>query len=133
MRVRATRDSWQTEPMGERRARLSLAFALDKTEMDIVSMGNIPQAMEDKWFIYYEDGRLHLHRSWTGYEIFEIRFEYDGRRHVARDVWVSRNPAQYLVPDNSETLESETHFLIEMFKWRFDVHIRAEEGASHAG
>ncbi len=33
-------------------------------------------ATKDKWFIYYENGWLHIHRSWTGFEIFKLNIEY---------------------------------------------------------
>jgi hypothetical protein len=31
--------------------------------------------MEDKWFLFVEDGVLHCHRSWSGLCIFQVRFE----------------------------------------------------------
>ena len=35
--------------------------------MDQIRAGHIPEMMEDKWFIYWQDDRLFFHRSWTGY------------------------------------------------------------------
>jgi len=29
-------------------------------------MGLVPEEIEDKWFIYWEDDTLFFHRSWTG-------------------------------------------------------------------
>lgn len=28
--------------------------------------------MEDKWFIYYEEPHLFLHRSWTGQPVYKL-------------------------------------------------------------
>jgi len=33
--------------------------------------------MEDKWFIYFEEGYLYLHRSWTGVPVYRVRFAKD--------------------------------------------------------
>ncbi len=34
--------------------------------------GLIPQEMEDKWFIYYDEPHLFLHRSWTGQAAYRL-------------------------------------------------------------
>ncbi len=57
--------------------------------------------MDDKWFAYFKDERLYLHRSWTGFCIYVVRFEKLGIRYVAREVVVNRNPKQYGQTDNS--------------------------------
>ena len=57
--------------------------------------------MDDKWFIFYEQERLNIHRSWTGYCIYVVHFEKEGRDHVACEVHVNRNPKQYGVSDDS--------------------------------
>jgi hypothetical protein len=36
-------------------------------------IGMIPQRMEDKWFIYYEQPYLYFHRSWTGDPMYRVR------------------------------------------------------------
>jgi hypothetical protein len=110
--------------MGERRARLALAFALDKTEMDVVSMGLIPEDMDDRWFVYFEDTRLHVHRSWTGYEIYEVRFEQEKGSHVARDVWVTRDPDRYRRDEGPEGEADDAKFLTELLGWTFGIEVR---------
>lgn len=44
-------------------------------EFEKIAAGVIPKQMEDKWFIFYEEPWLYFHRSWTGFCIFEVRFE----------------------------------------------------------
>lgn len=39
-----------------------------------LSMGLIPGAMEDKWFLYLEDNKLYCHQSWTGYCAYIVEF-----------------------------------------------------------
>jgi hypothetical protein len=65
-----------------------------------IKLGLVPQAMEDKWFIFYEAPNLYLSRSWTGYTVFQLTFDEMGPDAVllealcARDV-VSRSTASY--------------------------------------
>lgn len=57
--------------------------------------GLIPQRMEDKWFIYFEEAWLYFYRSWTGHCIYAIRFESSAAGGSAVESWVSRDSAQY--------------------------------------
>ena len=40
-----------------------------------IKNGFIPRQMEDKWFIYFHDGYLHFHRSWTGIAFCKVHFQ----------------------------------------------------------
>jgi hypothetical protein len=40
-----------------------------------LKIGLVPQAMEDKWFIYYEEPYLFFHRSWTGQPVYRLKFK----------------------------------------------------------
>ncbi|SEH00473.1 8-oxo-dGTP diphosphatase [Nonomuraea solani] len=41
--------------------------------------------MDDKWFAFVDDDRLHLHRSWTGVQEFQADFQpCDGGRRIAK-------------------------------------------------
>lgn len=91
----ATRESWTTHPMPEEHARLRASWTFTRKEFERIKRGLIPEQMEDKWFIYYEDGWLHFHRSWTGYCIFQVAFnELDDLIEVSR-ILVSRDLEQY--------------------------------------
>ena len=37
--------------------------------------GLVPCKMEDKWFIYYEEPDLFLHRSWTGQAVYRVKLK----------------------------------------------------------
>ena len=43
-------------------------------EFDQITHGLVPKVMEDKWFIFFEDGHLYFHRSWTGVCVYRLRF-----------------------------------------------------------
>ena len=87
----ARRGDWKTEPMPDRHETFVLDRVFSDEEMKTLSYGNIPQAMEDKWFWYMEGPTLWAHRSWTGFCIYRIDFKEDNK-HV---VTVNRDPDQY--------------------------------------
>lgn len=96
----ATRASWRTEPLPDRRASLSVRRVYSAAEYARIARGFIPQQMEDKWFIFLEGDRLYLHRSWTGLALFEVRFEPHGGDYVLAEAWVNRDPDQYESTDD---------------------------------
>lgn len=105
----AHRDDWKTEPMPKKCESFVLNRSFSDEEMEILRHGNIPQAMEDKWFWYMEGFTLWAHRSWTGYCIYQIEFKEDGN-HV---VTVNRNPDQY----RCTSIEEDTISLNNLLDW----------------
>ena len=75
--------------------------------MTALRRGNIPQAMEDKWFWYMEGNTLFVHRSWTGACIYRIDFSSDNRHKVT----VNRDPEQYTCTSIDEDKKSLNHLL----------------------
>ncbi|MBQ6478728.1 MAG: hypothetical protein IJI44_05080 [Erysipelotrichaceae bacterium] len=103
----ACRDDWKTEPMPEQHATFMLTRSFSDEEMAALRCGNIPQAMEDKWFWYMEDSTLFAHRSWTGYCIYRIDFQDDDSHLVT----ANRDPEQYTCTSIEEDLESLNRLL----------------------
>jgi len=97
----ATAADWKTEPLPARHTTLALDFSLDAAEAACVRRGLIPLEMEDKWFLYYAGGILHLHRSWTGFCIAQVHFIADGEGLRAASAEVNRDPAQYTASDDA--------------------------------
>ena len=54
---------------------LPYAAEFDSVEFSRVRDGLIPWAMEDKWFVYFEEPHLFLHRSWTGQPVYRLTLE----------------------------------------------------------
>ena len=100
--VVATRKDWKTTPLPKARASITLDRTYSAAEFQRICEGYIPQEMEDKWFSYYEEPWLYLHRSWTGFGIYQVRFEptAEGGGEVV-EVLVSRDPEQYKETDNA--------------------------------
>lgn len=68
------RSSWKTEPFGET-VEIPYVDRFSPEEFETLKRGLVPGAMEDKWFIYYEDEQLFLHRSWTGIGTYKVRLK----------------------------------------------------------
>ena len=81
---KATAKSWKTEPMQDRPLELPMDFALSDAQMAIISLGHIPEVMEDHWFMYCDEAWIRYHRSWSGLCAFEAGYEQsaDGYRIV---------------------------------------------------
>ena len=65
-----------------------------------MTMALLPQQMEDKWFIYFEDDWLYFHRSWTGTCIYAVRLSAAGAGKKVVEAWVNRDPGQYKKADD---------------------------------
>ena len=81
---KATAKSWKTEPMQDRPLELPMDFALSDAQMAIISLGHIPEVMEDHWFMYCDEAWIRYYRSWSGLCVFEAGYEKsaDGYRIV---------------------------------------------------
>ena len=91
----AKRDDWKAIEMPRPRTSIAINRQYSDREFDRLSAGNIPQAQEDKWFVYYEEPDLFLHRSWTGFCIYQVCFQPDGRFFSTTSATVNRDQSQY--------------------------------------
>ena len=105
----ACRDDWKTEPMPEQHEIFILKRAFSDQEMFALRCGNVPKAMEDKWFWFMEGSTLWAHRSWTGHCIFRVGFK-ENNNHV---VTVNRDPEQY----RSFGIEEDRKSLYNLLNW----------------
>ncbi len=92
---KAVRTDWKTLPLPSMRQDLGLELFLSDAEGEQIQLGFVPQEMEDKWFIFFEDGWLYFHRSWTGACIYGIKFDGSPSGVRATESWVNADPSQY--------------------------------------
>jgi hypothetical protein len=116
----ATSASWQIKPLPDKRAPLSYTRRFTAEEHARLVLGLVPLNMEDKWFIYFEDGLLRLHRSWTGACIYGVRLVMEGDESVASEAWVSRATGEYTRTDDAYDGRLLS-FLVERLLLRRDV------------
>ncbi len=115
-RTVALRGDWKTKPMPKRHETFVLNRTFSEEEMNALRRGNVPQAMEDKWFWYMEGATLWAHRSWTGHCIFRIDFREDGHHLVT----VNRDPRQYKSAGTEEDAASLNRLLDWWAKTPYD-------------
>jgi len=110
----AVRSSWKTLPLPSARRPLDLQGMFSDLEAEQIREGLIPDAMEDKWFVFAEEGWVYFHRSWTGACIYWIKL--DGSPAGARitESWVNTDPSQYKGLD-LEFDQKMVRFLIDAF------------------
>ena len=90
---KATRDAWKTLPASEPFVSLPLEGFFSDAQFARIRHGLIPKEMEDKWFVYFDEPWLLLHRSWTGQLVYRVRFESTdgGMRVVLAEVIDARD------------------------------------------
>lgn len=72
--------------------------------------------MEDKWFSYFEDNKLYIHRSWTGICIYIVEFNFKSNfisKFITNKhrVIVNRDENQYSCTDIDEDIEQLNYLL----------------------
>jgi hypothetical protein len=87
--------------MPDQHTRLELDGVFSAENMSSIQRGYIPSNPNDKWFIYFDDGWLHFHRSTTGTAIFALQIVAHGDHFIAPIVIVNRNPEQYRNTDDA--------------------------------
>jgi hypothetical protein len=92
--VKATSSSWKLIPFNDG-VPLEYHAVFNSDEFSKLEAGVIPKAMEDKWFIYYEEPFLFFHRSWTGAPVYRLTIEKtpDGARimeSLLATQWIKR-------------------------------------------
>lgn len=115
----AEKSDWKTTPMPDENTTFELKRSFTNEQMEALKKGNIPRQMEDKWFWYYEDGKLYAHRSWTGICIYIIEFNAETDVHK---VTANRNPEEYRVTDVNEDIESLNHLLDWWVQPQYDFY-----------
>lgn len=102
--------SWKHLPAPKKRAPLSFDAVYTAEQHARLRQGCVPQEMEDKWFIYLEDGVLRFHRSWTGIWIYALTLQAEDGQWRAGGAWVNREADQYGCTD----LETDRKLLLRL-------------------
>lgn len=85
------KDDWQTIDMPNNVENFTLEKKLDDKYIELLKLGYLENSMDSKWFMYCEDNKMYIHRSWTGYCIYIVELSNKG----FLDVLVNRNEKQY--------------------------------------
>ncbi len=109
----ATANDWRIEPLPKKQITIDLGLlSYKKTSRQKILRGFIPREMEEKWFIYYGQGFLYFHRSWTGYCIYRVFCRDFGDNLSLTHADINRDPSQY-TEINDENDGENIKFLID--------------------
>ncbi|MCL1849388.1 MAG: ADP-ribosylglycohydrolase family protein [Clostridiales bacterium] len=104
------KDDWKTNEFSKPSV-IKVNFRITESQYAKIRFGLLPMQMEDKWFAYYDDGRIHLHRSWTGAKIYEAAIQKSENCYIITELIVERDAALYANTDDNEDVRS-FHFLL---------------------
>ena len=110
----AARTSWKTLPCPVEREALSLPLLFSDEEGERLRFGHIPADMDEKWFIFFEDGWLYFHRSWTSDCIFGVKLDGSPAGVRVVEAWASRDRQRY----NPQGIEQEKQLIIDLIRSR---------------
>lgn len=94
------REDWETKPFPRKSSEFALDILHDDDAMARIRKGFLPTVMEEKCFAWFDEPVLYLHRSWTCFCIYQMRFVRDADGWRAVSATVNRDPDQYLETDD---------------------------------
>jgi hypothetical protein len=100
-------EDWQIQPLPSKYVTLQFNLPYSLVDMKRIRRGLLPKQMEDKWFIYFKDDVLYLHRSWTGFCVYKAYFKIEGVTCLLTSADVNRDKEQYSATDD----EYDRHML----------------------
>lgn len=99
--AKTQRSDWDKhEPMPLQHKAFSCSHNFTPSEYLKIQKGVLPEQMEDKWFIYFEEDKLYFHRSWTGYCIYIAEFEKKEDCYQMCKLTINRAVEQYTETDD---------------------------------
>lgn len=99
VRTGARPGDWKAEPLPDSVAALAYTRRFSADEFERLRRGLVPEAMEERWFVVWHDDALWLHRSWTGFCIYRLRFAADGDGYAITEAIANRDREQYTGTD----------------------------------
>ena len=99
------KSDWKTQEFSKP-ATLNAGFRFAETHFARIRLGLLPEQMEDKWFAYFEDGRICFHRSWTGAKIYEAQIKKADSDYMISEITVERDAGIYSNTDDSEDIRA---------------------------
>lgn len=120
MNETATKETWKNIPIDNPK-RIDIDLLFTDKQFSKLKNGLIPQQMEDKWFIYYENGWLNFHRSWTGNGMYKAKLNKVTGGYTIKEFWAERNQEKYNNEDDNIDIETFS-FLIARGLLGIDVN-----------
>lgn len=110
----ATTTTWKHEPIDNTK-RIYISLHFTEKQFSKLTKGLIPQQMEDKWFVFYENDWLYFHRSWTGYGLYKAQLIKEKFGYSIKEFWAERNQEKYKNEDDSTDIETISFLIARGF------------------
>lgn len=104
MNEKATQNSWKTIPM-EKPQPYCTHLTLTPEHFAKLQMGFIPENMDDRWFVYFDNDWVYLHRSWTGYETFRAKIQTENDCYTIKEFWAETEQGKFNVGSENKNIE----------------------------
>jgi len=101
----ATKETWKNIPIDNPK-RIDIDLLFTDKQFFKLTRGLIPQQMEDKWFVYYENEWLYFHRSWTGNGMYKAKLNKVTDGYSIKEFWAERNQEKYKNEDDNTDIET---------------------------
>jgi hypothetical protein len=115
----ASADSWKIKPLPDQHAELEVDGTYTADEFAAIQQGFIPRDMDDKWFLYFADGWLNFHRSWTGTCIYRLNLMPENDTFRATIAQANRDPEQYRFQSDQYDVETMAFLIDRLLLNRF--------------
>ena len=91
---KANADSWKCTPFSKCK-KIDCNIVLTKKEFEILSMGHIPEVMEDHWFMFCDENSINYFRSWTGIQIIKVYYKLEENSYIIYALEINDNKDEY--------------------------------------
>lgn len=100
---KADAGSWKCAPFSNCK-RIDCNIVLTQEEFEVLSMGHIPEVMEDHWFMYCDNNSVNYFRSWTGIQIFKGYYKLENDVYIIYALEINDNKDEYNETDINRAL-----------------------------
>ncbi len=100
-----TKRDFPNFPMPKARGLLPFDYVAEPYEYRLLVQGKVPGSMDDMWFVYAERDWVYIHRSRSGFCIFQLRFEANANGYRVAEAWVNLDPSQNRLTEATEQAE----------------------------
>ena len=106
---KATANSWKCKPLSQYK-QIECNIELTHKEYEILSMGHIPEVMEDHWFMYCDENSINYFRSWTGNQIFKGYYRLENESCIIYSLEINDNKEEY----NEDNIEQSLNLFKDL-------------------
>ena len=104
LNIKATSACWECFPFSTCK-RIDCNIILSPEEFKIISMGHIPDGMDDHWFMYCDNTAIKYFRSWTGIQIFKGYYRFENNSYIIYALEINDNEKEYSEKDTNKSLD----------------------------